>query len=231
MKRLSLIIVLAGILASCTTKQVDTSQKLKEHYSKVYSQAKSYNDLVAQSNALVNLIALGDNVEKNEDSLFFIYARLGNNSALVTLGEKLLQRKANDTLVLGTLIEAYQMLGDLEKAYEYQKKIYDLTKSPKDNYRLAILEFNMNKTAEAKKRVTELLKDKSIEGETITISTRDGFNQEVPLKAALYNALGIIYVAERNPAKAKQEFEKALKIKPDFILARNNLQTFVYGRR
>ncbi len=228
MKKL-LVLLVALILVAC--KQEQKEGELKEHYLQTYQKAKDLNSAIDEANSLLHLMVLDKaNSQKWEDSLFYAYSRMGNNSAVVSLGEKILQRKPNDTLLLGILTEVYQMSGDYEKAFQTQLKLFEITKLPQDEYRLAILEFNMGKTDAALKRINSLLEQKNIDNQNVIVTMQNGSAQKVPMKAALHNARGIVYLMQQKAPQAQKEFLTALKIAPDFALPKNNLQAF-FGRR
>ncbi len=227
MKRLSLLFIVI-FLFSC---QQEKKEGLKEHYLKTYEKAKELNSAIDEANALLHLVVIDkENSQKWEDSLFYAYSRMGNNTAVMALGEKLLQKRPEDTLLLGVLTEVYQMYGDYEKAFQTQLKLYNITKLPQDEYRLAILEFNMGKTDAALKRVNALLERKDLDNVQVVVTMQNGSTQQVPIKAALHNARGIVYLMQQKPTEAQKEFLKALEIAPDFVLPKNNLQAF-FGRR
>ncbi|MCS7086074.1 MAG: tetratricopeptide repeat protein, partial [Bacteroidia bacterium] len=48
--------------------------------------------------------------------------------------------------------------------------------------------------------------------------------QEVKFKAAALNVKGVLYKDKGDKASAKKFFEEALKIEPEFELAKNNLE-------
>jgi len=50
-----------------------------------------------------------------------------------------------------------------------------------------------------------------------------GGSQKVPLRAAAHNVKGIIAMDLNQPDIAKQQFETAIKLFPDFVLAQGNL--------
>lgn len=55
-----------------------------------------------------------------------------------------------------------------------------------------------------------------------SISMKGG-SQKVPLRAAAHNVKGIIAMDLNQPDIAKQQFETAIKLFPDFVLAQGNL--------
>jgi hypothetical protein len=52
---------------------------------------------------------------------------------------------------------------------------------------------------------------------------QDGQSQQVSLKAAAFNVKGIIGLELNQDDAAKQNFEEAIKLFPDFVLAKGNL--------
>jgi tetratricopeptide (TPR) repeat protein len=60
----------------------------------------------------------------------------------------------------------------------------------------------------------------------VRITTPEGQTQEIPLRAAAYDVCGVILRLQKEYPKAKEAFEKALQIAPDFLLAKGNLYQF-----
>ena len=63
------------------------------------------------------------------------------------------------------------------------------------------------------------------EVETLKVVFNDAENKpkEYNLKAALFNLKGLVYKVQDDKVNAKKYFEDALKLEPEFLLAKQNL--------
>ena len=61
----------------------------------------------------------------------------------------------------------------------------------------------------------------------VTFQVNKNYNQQVDLKAAIAYLEGLILISSEKNKEAKVAFEKAVKVFPDFVLAKSKLSTLV----
>ncbi len=208
-------LLLLGVVVGCS------SSTEKRTYERVYHLARRYGDYWTMKEAAYALWAQDTTNLAWKDSLFRCYVFLKQVSQVIRMGEERLRRNPKDLFALNALAEAYQLQGDIQKAYEYQVRAYDLAPNRESQYHLAVLLYNMGRSDTALKLVSEVAKDSTTKAIMVHVSGQ-GATQEVPLQAAAWNLIGVIHMIRQDVKEAKKAFEQALSIAPNFLLARNN---------
>ena len=119
---------------------------------------------------------------------------------------------------------SYYYLQDFKKAIEAYEKLYEITNEPLHLYQVVTLQFNLQRYGECQANIDRLLNLPESAQAQVRITTPEGQTQEIPLRAAAYNVRGVIYRLQKDYPKAKEAFEKALQIAPEFLLAKGNLE-------
>ena len=94
-------------------------------------------------------------------------------------------------------------------------------------YQLAMLQYGIKRLAEAQNTIQQTIQTEDIEKAYIQFAIDKTKNQNVPLKAASYNLQGLIAFELKDNTSAKQAFDQALKIMPEFALATQNANAVI----
>jgi len=116
-----------------------------------------------------------------------------------------------------------ESMGATEKAAEAYQNLFTKTNNNYHAYKLAGLQFGLGKFEDAYasiKKSDKLPDDGSVK---ITFQVNKNYNQNVDLKAAIAYLEGIIATNLSKNAEAKLSFERALKLFPEFVLAKTKL--------
>jgi tetratricopeptide (TPR) repeat protein len=190
---------------------------------RIYQQAARYNDPIMKIYALHHRIATEGSSLSLLDTLAQAYFEAGfYRQAIAVVDEILPQQPRNATLAEIKAL-SYFYLQDLKKAVDAYEKLYEITSDPLHLYQVITLQFNLQRYGECQANVDKLLGLPESAQVQVRITTPDGQTQEIPLRAAAYNVRGVILRLQKEYAKAKEAFEKALQIAPDFLLAKVNL--------
>ena len=111
----------------------------------------------------------------------------------------------------------------IKDALETYEKLFLQTKSLYHQYQLAVLQYQLKRYGECNTNVEQILKNEKSVSEKVSITVNQKEAQEVSLKAAAYNIRGVMLLEGKREEEAKFNFEEALKLQPDFMLAKNNL--------
>ncbi len=190
---------------------------------RIYQQAARYNDPIVKIYALHHRIATEGASFSLLDTLAQAYFEAGfYRQAIAVVDEILPQQPRNATLAEIKAL-SYYYLQDLKKAVDAYEKLYEITSDPLHLYQVITLQFNLQRYGECQANIDKLLSlPESVQAQ-VRITTPDGQTQEIPLRAAAYNVRGVIFRLQKEYTKAKEAFEKALQIAPDFLLAKGNL--------
>lgn len=110
------------------------------------------------------------------------------------------------------------------EALDLYKQLVRRDKSPYFAYQVGYNQYQMRNFEESSATLQTVIQDTVAEHQSININMDQNRSQKVPLKAAAYNLLGVVQLEMDQNDKAKSNFEAALKLNPDFQLAKENLE-------
>lgn len=189
----------------------------------VYRLALGYGDMNVAIHSLYQILAKDPTNTGIKDSLATLYFTSGFASQSLLVGMDILKTEPSNTKILELTAIAYSSLGYIKQAVEQYDKLYNLTHQPYHLYQLAVQQYTLKRYEECAQSLNNLIADPKSAEEKITIDGDAKKQQRVALKAAAYNVLGVAHRDLGKIEPAKNYFQEALKIEPDFILPKNNL--------
>lgn len=229
MKKIIYLFLAFSLFLSYTTKAQSESdpskEALKKHYRMKYVFGMKYNDIVVAKDALYDLIALEPMDDSLKLNLAYLYFDNSQYASSLFIASDILTRQSNSIPALYMQAVSYDNLGAKDKAISAYESLYF-----KDNnniehlYRVMVLQYQVGRFGEAKNNADIILKDAKAKEIKMQFAKNEKENQEVSMEAAAYNMKGLIEKEEGNTAEAKNNFNKALEIAPDFVLAKKNLE-------
>jgi tetratricopeptide (TPR) repeat protein len=191
----------------------------------VYRNALRYNDLGTAAVALHQMLAIRPENSSLKDSLAYLYYGSGSFVQCILVGKDILESNPNNAPVLELVAISEQNLGAYKEALTDYEKLFLISKDPFHLYQVATLQYVLKRYLECKASLSQLILDEKITADMqIPITDPDRQTQEVSLKAAAYNMLGVVAMDLGEMEEAKWSFQEALKIAPDFVLAQGNLE-------
>lgn len=189
----------------------------------IYKRALRYGDAAQAKDALYHLIEIDSAGANYKDSLLALYFGAQSYVSSTLLGREILVGSPRDTRTLGIVAASEQALGLFTEALDHYKTLYEVAKDPNDLYQMATIEYRLERLGECKMHLAEVIKNPASENGEVYLAYNEKEGQNVPLRAASYNILGFLEKKDR-PEDAKKYFQEALKLKEDFLLAKNNLE-------
>lgn len=191
---------------------------------KTYRLALSFADYEVAKNSMFSLIAKNPNRIDYLDSLSRLYFSMNAYpQALAAAGFVLKSQPDNQQMLELSAICQSAMKNEKEALSTYEK-LYAKTKSVYHLYQIAVLQYSLQRTGECSTSIETILADKDAATQKIQISYDEQNAQNVPLNAAAYNLKGVVAKDAKDIEKAKSNFNEALKIYPEFQLAKNNIE-------
>ena len=210
------------ISSSCFAQKNTQSNNIVTTSKTIYAKALEYGDYNTAIVAAHTILANSPADYYYMDSLVSLYYTVGNYQAAANVGNDILNAAPQNVPVRELVANSQVMLGQQGLAVLNYEDLYDRTNDVFYLYNIATTQFGMKLYTESGATADRIIKaDGNME--LIPISTAEGQTQQIPLKAAAYNIKGAIAMAVNNKPIAKQNFEEALKISPDFALAKQNL--------
>lgn len=218
MKRIFTIIsfvIATAAMAQTANGVAFEQQKLK--------QALAFGDKTVAANAMYSIILLEGPKSVYKDSLAYLYFNDRNFISCFLVTNDILKNKPENLDLMEMNAISLESMGAIEKAVEAYQNLTAKTNNNYHAYKLAGLQFAMNKFEEAYasiKKADRLPDDGKVK---ITFQVNKNYNQNVDLKAAIAYLEGIIAENLKKSNEAKQSFERAIKLYPEFVLAKTKL--------
>ncbi|MFW5760673.1 MAG: hypothetical protein ACOCXH_06830 [Cyclobacteriaceae bacterium] len=190
----------------------------------IYSRALKYNDGEAAKTALYNLIALEPQNDSLLFSLSYMYFENQNYISAILTSKDLLTLNPENEAALEISAISYENIGARDKALESYESLYLKNEDLGTLYKIAFLQYQMNRYSEARTSAEIILGKENAKEMKLYFNTDDNQQQEIPVTASVHNLLGMINQAQDKKDAAKEQFNKALSIAPEFELAKSNLQ-------
>lgn len=186
-------------------------------------QALEFGDKTVAANAMYSIILLEGPKSVYKDSLAYLYFNDRNFISCFLVTNDILKNNPGNLDLLEMNAISLESMGAAEKAIEAYQNLFAKTNNNYHAYKLAGLQFGMNKNEEAYasiKKADKLPDDGKVK---ITFQVNKNYNQNVDLKAAIAYLEGIIATNLNKNNEAKISFERAIKLFPEFVLAKTKL--------
>ncbi len=213
-------VIISFLIAGATVAQTANSVALEQQKLK---QALSFGDKSVAANAMYSIIMLEGPQSVYKDSLAYLYYNDRNYISCFLVTNEILKRKPDHLEFLEMNAISLESMGATEKAAEAYQKLFAKTNNNYHAYNLAGLQFGLNKFEEAYASIKKADKLPDDGTTKITFQVNKNYNQEVGLKAAIAYLEGIIELNLNKKAEAKLSFERAVKLFPEFVLAKTKL--------
>ena len=191
---------------------------------KTYNLAMNYNDLVVATQSVYEILSTDIDNLAWKDTLARLFLMRGAYDQAVFVGKELLTQSPDDIRLTEMVAIALQSAGDSKQSLEYYEKLYPETLNLYHLYQIIILQYSLARLGECSANIDLLLKNPDAEKGTIDVTVGQGYTQKVPYKAAALNIKGVIAKQLNENTAAEALFNEALKVMPDFILPKGNLE-------
>lgn len=187
----------------------------------VYKNAIQLGDINTALNAVHQILAI-DNQNTYIDTLAYLYFNGGSYYQAILLGSQILTTRPDNAGILEVVAVSQQKLGLAKESLESYDKLQSLAPSVYNLYNIATLQYALKRFGECGQTIDMILKAED-NMEKINITDNTGASQQVPIKAAALNMLGVMALELKQTDVAVKSFQEALKLVPEFVLAKNNL--------
>lgn len=224
------IILLSFLMLSCcsfaiaqSTNNIKQSDAYKNS-KMVYDLAARYNDINVAKDALYQLISIDPGDLSLRDSLAYLYLDTQKYPSCILVCNDILQMSSTHQSALEMAAIAYENLNIRDKALEHYESLYLQNNNPLTLYKMAFLQYELKRYGESETTIDILLNEKGLEEQSVVYNLENNQQQEIPIKASIHNLKGMLEKDRGNADVAKENFEKALEIAPEFHLAKQNVE-------
>jgi tetratricopeptide (TPR) repeat protein len=214
-----LVFVMIGVSAIAQSSKEEAIAIEK----KIISKAKRIGDPVVASYSMYKLIALEGENSTYKDSLTYMYYSAGKYGSCFMMANEVLKREPKNQDILELKASSLESLGALDKAMEVFAELFALSNNNYHGYNLSKLQLSIKKFEDAYTTI------KKVEGlndsgkVSVTFSINQTHTQQIELIAAIPYLKGLIEEELDKNEEAKLSYQKALKIQPEFVLAKEKL--------
>jgi len=206
-------------LSAQKIKKTDLLQLEKQ----VFRHSLQNFDTDAAKNAAYRIIALEGKQTVYMDSLAYIYMNQNNFLSCLKVSNQILEQKEKFPILKLKAISLENLNAPKEAIVVYEK-IFQQEQTPSVAYKLALLQYQIKRTAEAFATLKSVENKEFPTDMNILFTGPKKDQQQVPFKAAYYNLLAMISYDLHNYDESIAYFNKALEIFPDFYVAKQNKQ-------
>jgi len=189
-----------------------------------YKSALKNYDLQAATVALYTMQAIKPERSDLSDSLALLYFAGERYPQAYLIGESILKENPKRSDMLELVAVSKQNLGMIKEALADYEKLYAIDKSVFYLYQTATLQYQLKRYGECVASLDQIIASADADKQKVNIRVQNG-SQDVPMKAASYNVKGICAMELNQTDAAKQNFNKAIELAPDFVLAKGNLES------
>ena len=189
----------------------------------IIKNAKAMGDASVATYSMYKLIALEGENSTYKDSLAFIYFSSRKYGSCFLMSNEVLKRDPKNEPILEIKAISLESLGAIDKSLEAYAELFVLSNNNYHGYTLAKLQLTMKKYTEAYATIKKVEGLNDSGNHQVTFNINQNHTQQIELLAAIPYLKGLIEQELEKPSDAKLSYNKALKIQPDFVLAKEKL--------
>ena len=192
----------------------------------IIKSAKKKGDTAVVTSSMSRLIALEGANSTYKDSLAYIYFSSRKYASCFLMANEVLKRDPKNEAVLELKAISLESLGALDKSLEAFQELFDISQNNYHGYNLSKLQLSVKKYEDAYKTIKEVEALNDTGKYKVTFAINKNHTQQIELLAAISYLKALIEEELNRKDEAKANFEKALKIQPEFVLAKEKLDTY-----
>lgn len=215
-------LLFAGMIGFTAMAQSGNAENIKIE-KEIIKNAKLVGDPSVATYSMYKLIALEGANSTYKDSLAYIYFSARKYGSCFLMANEVLKRDPKNQPILELKAISLESLGAVDKAMEAYQELFGLSNNNYHGYNLAKLQLTMKKNTEAYATINKVEGLNDSGNYKVTFNINQNHTQQVELLAAIPYLKGLIEEDLEKTAEAKLSYTKALKVQPDFVLAKEKL--------
>lgn len=220
MKLVSFLVL--GMIGMSLTAQSSSAEAIAVE-KQILKDAKRIGDVNVAAYSMYKLIALEGENSTYKDSLAYIYFSSRKYASCFLVANDVLKRDPKNVGILELKAISLESLGALDKSGEVYAELFGLTKNNYHGYALSKLQYSMKKYDDAYASIKQVESLNDSGKIMVTFTINQNHTQQIELLAAIPYLKGLIEESLDKKQEAKLSFEKALRIQPEFVLAKEKV--------
>ncbi len=201
------------------TEKEDAIKRAKDKYNR----SIKYNDFAIAKDAIYDLLVLEPTNISYLDSLAYMYFEFRQYASAALVSRDALNRNPQNRLMLQIGAKSLDELGAKDQSLKMYQTLYNLSDDAFVLFEIAQKQLDLKMYDDAMINTELLLGKRTIEGSQVYVKNSAGEETEAPFKAVIYNLQGLIARGQGNEESAKKYFNSAIKLAPNYALAKENL--------
>lgn len=229
MKHIFLLVTVLGIFSVSAQDQEERAaadsipfELRRQAY--IYELGKKYNDPIIARMALYNILSVNPNSTPIMDSLAVLYLDYQQYASAALIAQDAMRVNPNDMFATEIAAVSFDNLGVKSRAIENYEKLYLENNDLGILYRIAFLQYETKQFNQALTNVDDMISAKEAETLKLIFQKTQNENQEISLKASAVRLKGMIAEAQGDKARAKELYQEALGLEPDFAVVAQQLK-------
>jgi tetratricopeptide (TPR) repeat protein len=188
-----------------------------------YQNALRYNDYATATTKLYDIIAFypQDDSLKMDLAMLYYQRQMYPSALLVAIDVTKINPDYTEALELMGI--CYENLGLKDKSLESYEKLYLSTNDVRFLYKMIFLQYDLKKFRECIANSEILLDSNKADEFTVDFKVSETETKPFSYRVSVTNVLGLAHKEMGNIDKAKEYWNKALELAPDFVFAQQNL--------
>lgn len=211
-----------GMIGFSVIAQSGNAEAIKTE-KEIIQNAKNMGDPSVATYSMYKLIVLEGANSTYKDSLAYIYYSSRKYGSCFLMSNEVLKRDPKNLAILELKAISLESLGAIDKSLEAYAELFTLSNNNYHGYSLAKLQLAMKQNDEAYATINKVEGLNDSGNYKVTFSINQNHTQQVELLAAIPYLKGVIEEVLEKPTEAKLSYNKALKIQPDFVIAKEKL--------
>jgi len=211
-----------GMIGFSVLAQSGNAEAIKTE-KEIIQNAKSMGDPSVATYSMYKLIVLEGANSTYKDSLTYIYFSSRKYGSCYLMANEVLKRDPKNQAILELKAISLESLGAIDKSLEAYAELFTLSNNNYHGYSLAKLQLAMKQNDKAYATINKVEGLNDSGNYKVTFNINQTHTQQVELLAAIPYLKGVIEEVLEKPTEAKLSYNKALKIQPDFVIAKEKL--------
>ncbi|WP_425391679.1 tetratricopeptide repeat protein [Ekhidna sp.] len=222
----ALMIVVSGAISAQSLEKApgDSIPWELRKQSFIYNTAKIFNDPVVARTALYSLLSENPNNVALYDSLAILYFQYNQHASAALVAQQALQINPDDQFAMEIAATSLDKLGAKDRSLNFYEKLYLATGQINTLYKVAFLQFELDRYAESNTSLDIIIGDPQAEEFSIRFPTQDGAGQNVSLKVASHRVKAMILEDKGDIEGAKKKYLEVLEMQPGFQIVQQQLR-------
>jgi tetratricopeptide (TPR) repeat protein len=194
------------------------------YFKQLYDFAYEMHDREIAKFCLVNMLLINEADTAAWATLADLYFQMGEYSSALKAANRYYKTNPVNSLIVRIIAMSNEKTNQFQDALLAYTELFYLTKNYAYQYKAASMQYELFRYPEAVQTVEEILAKAAETDEHIEMTDSETNQpQQVPLKAACYYLLGLVYSDLKDKPRAKESFESSLKQFSDFKAAQRSL--------